>query len=167
MESLGSLSDGGSARGSGASGAGAFTGRESRDRAHANHRQRNTIYLFAIHGDARKARHHASPHGVSSSRRQQPHRTIPSELEERGSLGYGISQSEGGARKHRSVSSRVQSRPASPRSRKSHSARGLLGFRSCAEKRGPDCQISGALRLTLPSPFATPCQTCRLSPTNH
>ena len=39
----------------------------------------------------------------------------------------------------RSLDRGVQSRPASSRSRKSHAARGLLGFRSCTKKRGPDC----------------------------
>ena len=43
------------------------------------------------------------------------------------------------ARQHRSLDRGVQSRPASSRSPKSHSARGLLGFCSCTKKRGPDC----------------------------
>jgi putative transposase len=46
---------------------------------------------------------------------------------------------EESADQHCSLDRGVQSRPASPRSPKSHSARGFLGFRSCTKKRGPDC----------------------------
>lgn len=36
---------------------------ESRDASKLDHRQRDTIYLFTVHGDAHTARHCASPHG--------------------------------------------------------------------------------------------------------
>src|SRR5215475_7161973 len=53
----------------------------------------HAVYFFALHGDAGAAWHHASPHRVSSSGRQQLHRTVPTQLAGRGSLDLGISQS--------------------------------------------------------------------------
>jgi hypothetical protein len=56
------------------------------------------------------------------------HRTVPSQLEGRRSVDGGVSQSGGSANFDRSLDRGVQSRPAASRSRKSHPARGLLGF---------------------------------------
>src|SRR5258707_14840856 len=77
--------------------------------------------------------------GVSSPGRQQLHRAVPSQLERRGSLDGGVSELGRSASIDRSLDRGVQSRPASPRSPKSHSARGFLGFCRCTKKRGPDC----------------------------
>ncbi len=50
------------------------------------------LYNFALPGDVGEARHHPSENGVSSPRRQQLHRTVPSQLERRGSLDSGVSE---------------------------------------------------------------------------
>ena len=104
-----------------------------------DHRQWDTVHIDAVHRDAQPARHHPSTDGVSSPGRQQLHRTVPSQLERGGSLDGGVSELGRSTRIDRSLDRGVQSRPASQRSRKSHSAPGLLGFRSCTKKRGPDC----------------------------
>jgi transposase InsO family protein len=101
----------------------------------ADHRQRDAVHFFALLGDAGAARHHTSADGVSSPGRQQLHRTVPSQLERGGSLDGGVSQLRRSADQHCSLDRGVQSRPASPpRSPKSHSARGILGFRRCTKK---------------------------------
>jgi putative transposase len=68
-----------------------------------------------------------------------PDRTVPSQSQGRGSLAGGISKRGRSSYQHHSLDRGVQSRPASSRSPKSHSARGLLSFRRCTKKRGPDC----------------------------
>ena len=62
------------------------------------------------------------PPGKSRERSHPDHR--------QGSLDLGVSQLDGSERKHRPVSGGVQSRPPASRSRKSHPARGVLGFSS-------------------------------------
>ena len=84
------------------------------------------------------SRHHASADGVSSPGRQQLHRTIPSQLERRGSLDGGISERGRSASRHRPLDPGVQPRPAASRSRKSHSAGSILDC-SWPKKLGPDC----------------------------
>ena len=79
-------------------------------------------------GNARAARHHPSADGLSSPGRQQLHRTVPSQLEGRGSLDGGVSQLGRSASIDRSLDPGIQSRPASSRSPKSYSPRGLLSF---------------------------------------
>src|SRR5262249_39910782 len=126
LESFTSLPHGRSGGSGGASGPGTVAGGEARNRSHSDHRQWHTNYLFAFSGDTRTAWHHASQDGVSSPGRQQLHRTLPSQLEGRGSLDHGVSQRGGSTRQHRSLDRRVQSRPAALRSRKSHPERGVL-----------------------------------------
>ena len=58
----------------------------------ADHRQWDTVHFDAVHRDAQPAGHHASADGLSSPGGQQLHRTVPSQLEGRGSLDGGISQ---------------------------------------------------------------------------
>ena len=102
---------------------------QPRGERYLDDRQRHAVHFFTVLRDARTARHHAPPHGVSSPGRQQLHRTLPSQFERRGSLDHGISQLGRSASIDRSMDRGVQSRAASSRSPKSHSARGLLGFR--------------------------------------
>ncbi len=139
MEPLAPLPDGGCARSGGAVRAGTAARGQPRGELDADHRQRDAVHFFAVPGNARAARHHPSTDGVSSPGRQQLHRTVPSQLERGGSLDGGVSELGRSARIDRSLDRGVQSRPASPRSPKSHSARGLLGFRRCTKKRDPDC----------------------------
>jgi transposase InsO family protein len=67
-------------------------------------------------------------HRRTAYHRQQLHRTVPSQLEGRRSVDGGISKLGRSAGLDRSLDRGVQSRSASSRSRKSHSARGFLEF---------------------------------------
>ena len=49
---------------------------QPRGERNADHRQWHAVHFFALLGNARAARHHASAHGVSSPGRQQLHRTV-------------------------------------------------------------------------------------------
>jgi putative transposase len=73
-------------------------------------------------GSREAARDHAPAHGLSPPGRQQLHRTVPSQLEGRGSLDGGVSQLGRSAGQHRPLDRGVQSRPASSRSSESYSA---------------------------------------------
>src|SRR6266852_2893415 len=55
-----------------------------------DHRQWDTVHFFPVPGNARAARRYAPADGVSSPGRQQLHRTVPSQLEGRGSLDGGV-----------------------------------------------------------------------------
>jgi transposase-like protein len=105
-------------------------GRKPRGKLDADHRQWHAVHFFPVPGNARAARHQASANGVSSPGGQQLHRAVPSQLERGGSLDSGVPQRAGSAGIDRALDRGVQSRPASQRSRKSHSTRGLLGFHS-------------------------------------
>ena len=122
-----------------ASGAGTAARGQPRSQPDADRGQRDAVHFVAVLRNARASRHHAPADGVSSPRRQQLHRTVPSQLERRGSLDGGVSQCGGSSNFHRLLNPGVQSRPASSRSRKSYPARGMLEFCSCTKKRGPDC----------------------------
>jgi hypothetical protein len=113
-------------------------------------RQQDAVHFFALLGNAAAARHHPSAHGVSLPGRQQLHRTVPSQLERRRSLDGGVTQLRRSSSQHRPLDRGIQLRPSSSRSRKSHLARGLLGFHSCTKKRGPDCLV---LRGAIHSPL--------------
>src|SRR5260370_1668254 len=139
MESLASLSDRRRARRCRAGGARTASGGEQRRKVDGDEGQRNAVHFFAVLGDAWTARHHPSTDGVSSSGRQQLHRTVPSQLERGGSLDGGVSELGGSASIYRSLDRGVQSRPASPRSRESHSTRCLLAFLRCTTTRHPHC----------------------------
>jgi hypothetical protein len=90
----------------------------------------DAVHFFAPLGDIGEARYHSSEDGVSSPGGQQLHRTVPSQLEGRRSLDDGVSQLGRSTGQHRSLDRGVQSRPASSRSPKSHTARDVLG--SCS-----------------------------------
>ena len=111
-----------------ASGAGTAARGQPRSQPDADHGQRDAVHFVAVLRNARASRHHAPADGVSSPRRQQLHRTVPSQLERRGSLDGGVSQCGGSSNFHRLLDPGVQSRPASSRSRKSYPARGIVGF---------------------------------------
>jgi transposase InsO family protein len=75
----------------------------------ADHRQRDAVHFFALLGDVGAARHHPSADGVSSPGGQQLHRTVPSQLERRGSLAGRVSELGRSASIDRSLDRGVQS----------------------------------------------------------
>jgi hypothetical protein len=89
---------------------------------------RNAVHFVAVPGNAGTARHHASAHGLSSPGRQQLHRTVPLQLEGRGSLDGRVSHLGGSTSQHRSLDPGLQPRPASSRSPKSHPHEAFLAF---------------------------------------
>ena len=159
MESLASLPERRRVGGGRASGAGTAARGQPRGPCDADHGQRDAVHFVAVLRNARAARHHPSADGVSSPGRQQLHRKVPSQLEGRRSLDVGVSELGRSTSIDRSLDPGVQSRPASSRSRKSYPARGILEFRSCTKKRGPDClNWRGALQLGAARRHASPSQ---------
>ena len=84
-----------------------------------------------------------------SIRREQLHRTVPSQLEGGGSLGVRVSQHRRGARVDRTLDRGVQSQPAPSKSAKSNASRGVLSLGSYTTFRGRKCSV---LRVAVQQP---------------